>query len=67
MSSRARIEDENLAEEERLIGKRARLLENSEKSWLRKCLLLLRPFEIIFGVVFFLMAVLVFVSLLLTK
>ncbi|XP_059144900.1 probable lysosomal cobalamin transporter [Physella acuta] len=67
MSSRARRVDENLAEEERLIGKRARLLENSEKSWLRKCFLLLRPFEIIFGVVFFLMAILVFVSLLLTN
>ncbi|CAL1530463.1 unnamed protein product [Lymnaea stagnalis] len=67
MSSRARRVDTTLAEEERLMSRRERHLVASEKSWCRKCMILLRPFEIIMGVVFFLMALLVFISLLLTN
>ncbi|XP_013083911.2 probable lysosomal cobalamin transporter [Biomphalaria glabrata] len=67
LSRRATRLDENLSEQERLMSRRQRHLQLSEKSWLRKCMLLLRPFEIIFGIIFFLLALLLFVSLLLTN
>ena len=67
MSSRAQRVDDILAAEESLITRQDRHLQAAEKSWLRKCLILLRPFEIIIGIVCFVMALLVFLSLLLTK
>ncbi|GFR80356.1 LMBR1 domain containing 1 [Elysia marginata] len=67
MSSRAQRVDDILAAEESLIARQDRHLEAAERSWLRKCMILLRPFEIIVGVVCFLMALLVFLSLLMTN
>ncbi|RUS69725.1 hypothetical protein EGW08_022511 [Elysia chlorotica] len=67
MSSRAQRVDDILAAEESLITRQERHLQVAEKSWLRKCLVLLRPFEIIIGIVCFVMALLVFLSLLLTN
>jgi LMBR1 domain-containing protein 1 len=58
---------EVLDEEERLLEREEKHLEVKEKSILRKCLLVLRPFEVVFGAVFFLVTLLIFVSLLLTK
>lgn len=54
-------------EEERLLQREERHLEVKERSVLQKCLLVLRLFEVVFGVLFFLVTLLVFVSLLLTK
>lgn len=67
MSSRAQRVDDILAQEESLINRQERHLQAAEKSWCRKCWVLLRPFEIIIGVVCFVMALLVFLSLLLTN
>jgi LMBR1 domain-containing protein 1 len=66
-TSRAARRNEDLVEQGHLLARRERHLSASEKSWLRKCSVLLRPFEIVLGVVFFLLALLIFVSLLLTN
>lgn len=67
MNSRAARQDADLAEEDHLMARRERHLIALEKSWCHKCWILLRPFEIIVGIVFFLLALLIFISLLLTK
>ncbi|XP_061181759.1 probable lysosomal cobalamin transporter [Saccostrea echinata] len=67
LSSRNRDRVEILDEEERLLEREEKHLEAKEKSLLRKCLLILRPFEVVFGVAFFLVTLLIFVSLLLTN
>ncbi|CAG5116660.1 unnamed protein product [Candidula unifasciata] len=66
-TSRARRHEDNLVEEDHLLARRERHLIASENSWFHKCFFLLRPFEIVLGVVFFLLALLVFISLLLTN
>ncbi|GFN89415.1 lmbr1 domain containing 1 [Plakobranchus ocellatus] len=67
MSSRAQRVDDILAAEESLISRQERHLQAAERSWLNKCWVLLRPFEIVIGVVCFVVALLVFLSLLLTN
>lgn len=67
LSSHNRDQVESMDEEERLLQREERHLEAKEKSVLQKCLLVLRPFEVVFGVLFFLVTLLVFVSLLLTN
>ncbi|KAK7100447.1 probable lysosomal cobalamin transporter [Littorina saxatilis] len=66
-SSRDRSRDANLEEEERQLVRRERHLEAEEKSWLRKCLVVLRPLEILFGILSLLLGVLIFISLLMTN
>ncbi|XP_046564132.1 LOW QUALITY PROTEIN: probable lysosomal cobalamin transporter [Haliotis rubra] len=44
-----------------------RHLEANDRSCIRKCLLVLRPFEMLFGFLFLLVALLIFISLLLTN
>nr|KAG5696001.1 hypothetical protein BaRGS_023380 [Batillaria attramentaria]KAG5709643.1 hypothetical protein BaRGS_001693 [Batillaria attramentaria] len=56
-----------LEEEDRLMARQERHLQEQERSWCQKCLMLLRPFEIVLGVVCFLLGLLIFISLLLTK
>ena len=66
-SARDRHRNTHLEEEERQLVRQERHLEAKEKSWCQKALVLLRPFEIVLGIVFFLIGLLVFISLLLTK
>lgn len=67
MSSRNRERVQDLEESERLMERREQHLTSKETSCLQKCLLIFRPFEVVFGVVFFLVTLLIFVSLLLTN
>lgn len=66
-SARDRHRDGNLEDEERHLVRQERHLEAKEKSWFQKCLVLLRPFEIAVGFIFFLLGLLIFISLLLTN
>ncbi|XP_048758835.1 probable lysosomal cobalamin transporter isoform X2 [Ostrea edulis] len=66
-STRNRDRVEVLDEEERLLQREEKHLEAKERSILQKCLLVLRPFEVVFGAAFFLVTLLIFVSLLLTN
>ncbi|KAH9500668.1 putative lysosomal cobalamin transporter [Bulinus truncatus] len=66
-SGRADRIDENLSEQDHLMKRRQRHLQILEKSCFRKCMTFFRPLEIIFGVVFFILALLLFISLLLTN
>ena len=67
MGTRDRRRVESLEAQERMMSRRSRHLVNTEQSWIAKCAVILRPFQVIFGVVFLLLAMLVFLSLLLTK
>ena len=67
MTSRDRRRIEDLEDEDRLMARREHNLERVERSCLAKCALILRPFQVVFGIIFFVMALLVFLSLLLTK
>ena len=58
---------ETTTEDDNLLSRRERHLEDAEKSWLRKFKLVLRPFEVMMGIMFFILAFLVFISLLMTK
>ncbi|KAK3091500.1 hypothetical protein FSP39_020283 [Pinctada imbricata] len=60
-----RISD--LEESEHLMARQEKHLADKESSCLRKCLTILRPFEVIFGVIFILVTLLIFISLLLTN
>ncbi|KAL8570663.1 hypothetical protein ACOMHN_039098 [Nucella lapillus] len=64
---RDRRSDGTLEEEERQLVRQERHLEAQESSWLQKCLVLLRPFEVVLGLLFLLLGLLVFISLLLTN
>ncbi|XP_060082388.1 probable lysosomal cobalamin transporter [Ylistrum balloti] len=67
MSSRRRNDLSNMEESERLMERREKHLVANETSILQRCLVVLRPFEVIFGILFFLVTLLIFVSLLLTN
>ncbi|XP_064605243.1 probable lysosomal cobalamin transporter [Liolophura sinensis] len=67
MSSRDRKRVSNLEESEHLLDREDAHLEACDKSLVQKCLVVLRPFEVIIGIVFILVALLVFISLLLTN
>lgn len=67
MSRRDRDMLDHLEDQELTMSRREHHLEVAERSWLRKCSVLLRPFQITIGIVCFLMALLIFLSLLLTK
>ena len=58
---------EELEERERYLAQREHHLEAAERSCIGKCLVVCRPFQIFFGILFLIMEMLVFVSLLLTK
>nr|XP_022319135.1 probable lysosomal cobalamin transporter [Crassostrea virginica] len=62
-----RNRDQGLDEEERLLEREEKHLQAKENSILQKCLMVLRPFEVVFGILFFLVTLLIFVSLLLTN
>lgn len=53
--------------EERVLVRRERHLQAANLSWLNKCLKCCRPFEFVFGILFLLFGLLIFVSLLLTR
>lgn len=53
--------------EERVLVRRERHLQAVNLSWLNKCLKCCRPFEFVFGILFLLFGLLIFVSLLLTS
>lgn len=57
----ARLEGEG-----KLLIRRERHLQAANLGWLNKCLKCCRPFEVVFGVVFLLLGVLIIVSLFLT-
>lgn len=67
MSSRDRERLEDLEEEEKVINRRISHLEAMKKSCLARCTRLFRPCQIIFGILYFLLALLVFIALLMTK
>ena len=67
MSRRNRRQIEELEEENRLIGTHEAELEQTENSVIHKCSIILRPFQVVFGILYFLIALLIFVSLLHTK
>ncbi|CAH1773431.1 unnamed protein product, partial [Owenia fusiformis] len=67
MRQRDRIKIAELEETDRLMSRQEAQLESRELSCLSKCSILLRPVEILAGIVFFLIALVVFVSLLLTN
>ncbi len=67
MTSRDRRRIDELQDENRLLERRTARLVQVEQSCLAKCAVILRPFQVVFGIIFFLMALLVFLSLLLTK
>ena len=60
MTSRDRRRIEELEDEDRLMARREHNLERVERSCLAKCALILRPFQVVFGIIFFAMALLVF-------
>ena len=67
MTSRDRRRLTDLEEQERLVARQERHLLDIEKNCLNKCSIVCRPFEVVFGVIFFLVALIIFISLLLTK
>lgn len=67
MSARDRQKLEDLDETEHLFDRCDRHLEAEQKSWISKCLIICRPFEVVFGIVFILVDLLIFLSLLLAK
>ncbi|XP_067677707.1 probable lysosomal cobalamin transporter [Haliotis asinina] len=69
-SSRKRFSNrgqQHTDEQDRLMERQLRHLEANDRSCIRKCLLVLRPFEMLFGFLFLLVALLIFISLLLTN
>lgn len=66
-SSRDRKRLTDLEESENLLTRQQRHLDEKDKSYLHKCSFLLRPLEVATGIVLFLMALLIFISLLLTN
>jgi LMBR1 domain-containing protein 1 len=67
MNARDCREFDRLEDDEEVMSRRERHLEAAEKSCLNKCFIVCRPFQVIFGIVFILIAALIFISLLLTK
>ena len=67
MSRGERRRLEQLEDEVELCLRREHFLTRSQSGWYRKCSRLLRPIEVVFGLFFFCLAALIFVSLLLTK
>ena len=67
MSRRDRRRLEELEERVEVMTRREQHLQATERSWLHKCAIILRPFQIVFGVVFLLVTLLIFLSLLLTR
>lgn len=67
MSSRDRTRIAELEENRRFVERQERHLAEEQNSCLRKCLLVFRPFEIFIGCFFLLIALLIFLSLLLTN
>lgn len=66
MSGRDRRLLTQLEGEERTLIRRERHLQAANLSWLNKCLKCCRPFEMVFGIFYLLLGVLIFVSLFLT-
>ncbi|XP_066272446.1 probable lysosomal cobalamin transporter [Branchiostoma lanceolatum] len=66
MTSRDRREMDDLDEKLHLLRRRERHLLSAERSWLNKCFIVCRPFQMVFGIVFILLALIIFVSLLLS-
>ena len=58
---------EYLEAQDRLLKKREKQLQRVSKGWLEKCRKCWRPFTVVIGIVLFLLAVLVFLSLLLSN
>lgn len=66
MTGRDRRALERLEGEEKLLIRRERHLQAANLGWLNKCLKCCRPFEVVFGVIFLLLGLLIIVSLFLT-
>eukprot|EP00058_Branchiostoma_floridae_P008074 XP_002593562.1 hypothetical protein BRAFLDRAFT_88503 [Branchiostoma floridae] len=66
MTNRDRKEMDELDEKLHLLRRRERHLLSAERSWLNKCFIVCRPFQMVFGIVFILLALIIFVSLLLS-
>ncbi|XP_041357046.1 probable lysosomal cobalamin transporter [Gigantopelta aegis] len=67
LSGRNEQQFSDIDENNHLMERQERLLQKKERSCLQKCLLVLRPFEMLFGFLFLLIALLIFISLLLTN
>ncbi|XP_013380006.1 probable lysosomal cobalamin transporter [Lingula anatina] len=67
ISARDRRQIESLEDEEHLLERQERHLQAEANNCCSKCLKILRPLEMIAGIVFFLVALLIFLSLLLTN
>ena len=66
MSSSDRRRIQELESQDVIMARRERHLVAFEHSCMRWCGMALRPLQLVFGIIFFLLAVLIFVSLLLT-
>ena len=66
MTGRDRRTLAHLQGEEQVLIRRERHLQAANLSWLNKCLKCCRPFEVVFGVLFLLLGLLIIVSLFLT-
>lgn len=67
MSARDRTRIAELEENRRFVERQERHLAEEQSSCIRKCLLVFRPFEIFIGCFFLVIALLIFLSLLLTN
>lgn len=66
MSSRVRSRLTKMEDEERLLSHRQKRLSSAESRWCKNCFVLCRPLQILLGLVFFLLALLIAVSLVIT-
>lgn len=67
MASHDRRAMEALQEEERLMERQLNYLDTERHSWFNKCSCVIRPFEIVLGIFFGLLGLIIFISLLLSS
>ena len=67
MNKKDKRELEELEKEERLLSRRSNVIEHHKTGWMAKCIRYTRPFQVIIGVILLLIAVVIFVSILLTR
>ena len=67
MPSQVRSRLSKLEDKEKLLGRRQGRLAYAESKCCSNCFVICRPFQILFGVIFFLLAMLIAVSLVITR
>ena len=66
MSSRDRSKLSQLEEEETMLTRREGRLANADAKCCKNCFTLFRPFQIVLGILFFLLSLLIVISLIIT-